>query len=138
MEDLTPQEKMTDDFEEQLREIDCAINVDVTIQKITGIKELKKDNRVGVGVAHIDQPDVLGAGMKDKTTKAQLQSLVSIAPLDDPLGLANKQNEAQKGQAQMDPKVKYWDQVLRSKGCDPTQKAYTPAPLLIDDNKGRA
>lgn len=137
MEDLTPQEKMTDDFEEQLREIDRAINADVTIREITGIKELKKDNRVGVGSAHIEQTEVLWARMKEKTTKARLQSPVSIAPPDDPLGLANKQNEAQKGQAQMDQKVKVWDQILRSKGCDLTQKAYTPAPLLIDDNIGQ-
>ncbi|KAF3973605.1 hypothetical protein CMV_002976 [Castanea mollissima] len=64
MADVTPYEKMPDDFEEQLREIDGTINADVTLQKLIGIKELKKENRVGAGFSNIDQPENMSTPKK--------------------------------------------------------------------------
>lgn len=94
MADVTPQEKKPVNFEEQLREIDDAINADVTLQELTGIKELKKDNRVGIGFSNIDQPEVLGAGVKEKAVRTQIQRPGSIDDSARPYGLAKEQNEA--------------------------------------------
>lgn len=77
MADVTPQGKKLVNFEEQLREIDSAINDDVTIQELTGFKELKKDKRFGSGYSNIVQLEVLGAGVKDKAIRAQMLSPIS-------------------------------------------------------------
>ena len=53
MMDVTPQEKKPVNFEEQLQEIDSAINDDVMVQELTGINELKKFNRGGSGFSNI-------------------------------------------------------------------------------------
>ena len=98
MADVTPQEKKLVNFEEQLRDIDCAINDDVTLQELTGIKELKKNNRGGSGFSNIEQPEVLGTGVKEKVNRTQIQSPDSTADSTDPYGLAKELNEAQKGQ----------------------------------------
>ena len=98
MADVTPQEKKLVNFEEQLRDIDCAINDDVTLQELTRIKELKKNNRGGSGFSNIEQPEVLGIGVKEKVNRTQIQSPDSTADSTDPYGLAKELNEAQKGQ----------------------------------------
>ena len=69
MMDVTPQEKKPINFEEQLREIDNAINDDVTVQELTGINELKKFNKGGSGFSNIEQPEVLGTGVKEKVNR---------------------------------------------------------------------
>ena len=75
-------------------EINSTINDDVTVQELTGIKELKKNNRGGSGFSNIEQPEVLGTGVKEKVNRTQIQSPDST----DPYGLAKELNEAQKGQ----------------------------------------
>ena len=125
MTDVTPQEKKLVNFEEQLLEINSTINDDVTVQELTGIKELKKCNRGGLGFLNIEQPEVLGTGVKEKVNRTQIQSPDLTADSTSPYGLAKELNEAQKGQGQFALTVEEGDRVLRSRGGEVLQKDHS-------------
>ena len=68
MVDVTPQENRPEDFEEKLREIDCAINAVDILQGTMRIHAPKREEKVGVGFSNFGQPKVLGAGINEKAT----------------------------------------------------------------------
>ena len=94
MVDVTPQENRPEDFEEKLREINCAINAVDILQGITGIHAPKREEKVGVGFSDFGQPEVLGARVNERATTTQLPSPSSKAYSGGPYGLASRQNKA--------------------------------------------
>nr|POE57188.1 hypothetical protein CFP56_01844 [Quercus suber] len=89
MEELSKRCEKLQLVEHEVEQVDLDVE-----EELTGIKELKKDNRVGAGFSNIDQPEVLGAGVKEKAVRTQIQSPGSIADSAGPYGLAKEQNEA--------------------------------------------
>ena len=94
MVDVTPQENRPEDFEEKLREVDCAINAVDILQGITGIHAPKREEKVGVGFSDFGQPEVLGARVNERATTTQLPSPSSKAYSSGPYGLASRKNKA--------------------------------------------
>ena len=115
MVDVTAQENKTNDFEAQLREIDCAIQAVDTVKESMGIRESRKKNRADTGPLYIIQTEVQGTGGKiGKATKAQLPCTGPQTASDGPFGCDRKQQEAQNIHSNMDRRRNEEGRVLRN------------------------
>ena len=116
MVDVTVQENKTNDFEAQLREIDCAIQAVDTVKERMGIRESMKENSVDTDLFYIVQTEVQGTGGKiGKANKAQLPCTDPPTTSNGPFGCDRKQQEAQNVHSNMDQRRNEEGRVLRSK-----------------------
>ena len=68
MVDVTPQENRPEDFEEKLREINCAINAVDILQGTMRIHAPKREEKVNVGFSDFGQLEVLGTRINERAT----------------------------------------------------------------------
>ena len=64
MMDVTFQKKKEDDFETQLREIDCATHAVDTLKERMGDREAKEESKVATGFSNSAQIEALRSGGK--------------------------------------------------------------------------
>ena len=94
MDDVTPHKNELEDFEEQLREIDYAIITIDILQETTGNQAPKRENTIDLGYSNLGQPEVLGAGVREKASTIQLPSPCLKYSSSGLYGLSSRQHEA--------------------------------------------
>ena len=119
MMDVTFQKKKEDDFETQLREINCAIHAVDTVKERMGNREAKEESRVATDFSNSAQSEALSVG--GKVDKPLMSQRPYLGPLTDPAGparLGRNQVEAQRNQSHMAQAITEGGRVLRSKVID--------------------